>query len=423
MALRGSPGCSIRRSPPRPASPSSTPPRSLSSTPPGSSGRCTSSSGSTSSSDVPAPTPRCGSPPTPPIRRGARCCSACRSAPPRSRPSCCSSSSSGRRVDDARADELLAEPDADAPDGLAFCRHYLRSVRRYRPHLLTEPEEKVLAEKSISANSAWARLFGELVSGAAGRPRRRARSRSRSRSAACRSQTAIRRRSAAEAVSATLEPGLRTRALHLQHARLRQVRRRPAAPLPALAGQPQPRQRGLRRVGDGADRGGPRALRHPAALVHAQGQAAGAATGSPTTTACAPVLPRRRSQFSFGEARELVLDTYESFSPEAGRVTRRFFDEHWIDAPVRPNKRGGAFCSYTVPSVHPYVMLNFTAQPPRRADDGARARPRAARRAGPAPGRVSPVHAADAGRDRLGVRRDAGVRAAAGCSADNDARG
>ena len=41
---------------------------------------------------------------------------------------------------------------------------------------------------------------------------------------------------------------------------------------------------------------------------------------------------------------------------------RRFFDEHWIDAPVRDHKRGGAFCAYTVPSVHPYVLLNFTAQ-------------------------------------------------------------
>src|SRR5205807_6232774 len=41
---------------------------------------------------------------------------------------------------------------------------------------------------------------------------------------------------------------------------------------------------------------------------------------------------------------------------------RRFFGEHWIDAPVRPNKRGGAFCSYTVPSVNPYVMLNYTAR-------------------------------------------------------------
>ena len=66
--------------------------------------------------------------------------------------------------------------------------------------------------------------------------------------------------------------------------------------------------------------------------------------------------------FSYAEARELVLDTYDSFSPEAGRVVRRFFDERWVDAPVRPHKRGGAFCAYTVPSVHPYVMLNFTAR-------------------------------------------------------------
>lgn len=66
--------------------------------------------------------------------------------------------------------------------------------------------------------------------------------------------------------------------------------------------------------------------------------------------------------YSFSDARDLVLDTYESFAPEAGRIARRFFDERWIDAPVRPNKRGGAFCSYTVPSVHPYVLLNFTAR-------------------------------------------------------------
>jgi oligoendopeptidase F len=66
--------------------------------------------------------------------------------------------------------------------------------------------------------------------------------------------------------------------------------------------------------------------------------------------------------FSFGEARDLVLETYDAFAPEAGRITRQFFTEQWIDAPVRPNKRGGAFCSYTVPSVHPYVMLNYTAR-------------------------------------------------------------
>ena len=56
-----------------------------------------------------------------------------------------------------------------------------------------------------------------------------------------------------------------------------------------------------------------------------------------------------------------MLATYESLSPDAGKVVRRFFDERWIDAPTRPHKRGGAFCAYTVPSVHPYVMLNYTA--------------------------------------------------------------
>ena len=61
-------------------------------------------------------------------------------------------------LDDDRADELIAA------DGLDFCRHYLRSARRYRPHLLSEPEEKILTEKSISSHSAWSRLFGELVS-------------------------------------------------------------------------------------------------------------------------------------------------------------------------------------------------------------------------------------------------------------------
>jgi oligoendopeptidase F len=62
------------------------------------------------------------------------------------------------------------------------------------------------------------------------------------------------------------------------------------------------------------------------------------------------------------EAREIVLDSYSGFSGELGDVAQRFFDGHWIDAPVRPGKRGGAFCAYTVPSVHPYVLLNYTAR-------------------------------------------------------------
>ena len=66
--------------------------------------------------------------------------------------------------------------------------------------------------------------------------------------------------------------------------------------------------------------------------------------------------------FAWEESRDLVLDSLGSFSGELEALARRFFDERWIDAPVRPGKRGGAFCASAVPSVHPYVMLNFTHQ-------------------------------------------------------------
>ena len=59
---------------------------------------------------------------------------------------------------DERAEELLAG------EGLDFCRHHLRNARRYREHLLSEPEEKILAEKSLTGASAWSRLFEELTS-------------------------------------------------------------------------------------------------------------------------------------------------------------------------------------------------------------------------------------------------------------------
>ena len=66
--------------------------------------------------------------------------------------------------------------------------------------------------------------------------------------------------------------------------------------------------------------------------------------------------------FPYAQAREIVLDCYSSFSPELGSLVKRFFDERRIDAPVRPAKRGGAFCAGTVPSEFPYVLLNYTAK-------------------------------------------------------------
>ena len=67
-------------------------------------------------------------------------------------------------------------------------------------------------------------------------------------------------------------------------------------------------------------------------------------------------------EFGWTEARDLVLDAYASFSPDLAAVAQRFFDESWIDAPIRPGKRPGAFCAYTVPSRHPYLLLNWTSR-------------------------------------------------------------
>src|SRR6185312_2891142 len=65
----------------------------------------------------------------------------------------------------------------------------------------------------------------------------------------------------------------------------------------------------------------------------------------------------------YDEARSIVLDCYSGFSAELGEVAAEFFERPYIDGPPRPGKRGGAFCSYTVPSQHPYVLLNYTSRP------------------------------------------------------------
>ena len=68
------------------------------------------------------------------------------------------------------------------------------------------------------------------------------------------------------------------------------------------------------------------------------------------------------TQYQWNEARQVVQEAYEDFHPEMGKITGFFFDQHWIDAPVKPGKRGGAFSHGTVPSSHPYVLLNYTGK-------------------------------------------------------------
>ncbi len=75
-------------------------------------------------------------------------------------------------------------------------------------------------------------------------------------------------------------------------------------------------------------------------------------------------LPRvAQKTYGWAEARQTVMGAYADFSPEMARIAEPFFDRGWIDAPVKPGKAPGAFAHPTVPSAHPYVLLNYMGRP------------------------------------------------------------
>jgi len=259
-------------------------------------------------------------------------------------------------LDDDRADELM-----DA-DGLETARHFLRSSRRYRPHLLTEPEEKILAEKSVSGASAWGRLFSEQVSAlTVSLPDEDEPVTLDSALARLMSPDREVRRVAAESVTAALKPGLRTRAyifntlLHDKAVddRLRHFPNWLAARNLSNEASDESVQALLSAVRNRYEL--PRRwYRLKAQLLGLERLA--------DYDRMAAVTQEEDEPVAWEDAKALVLDAYAAFTPELGDPARAFFDEHRIDAPPRPAKRGGAFAAYTVPSEHPYLMLNYTAK-------------------------------------------------------------
>lgn len=255
-------------------------------------------------------------------------------------------------LDDARAAQLLAG------DELDFCRHHLRTQRRYRPHLLSEPEERVLTEKAVTGRSAWSRLFAEVTSAIRVEPEGEEPVALDVALARLVSPDRGERRAVAEAVTVALGPGLRTRGFILNtvlHDKAVDDRLRS-----------YPHWLASRNLANEASDESVAALvaavrrryELPRRWYRLKARLLG--IGRLTDYDRAAAVTADDPEVGWHEARELVLDSYASFSPELGRLAGRFFDERWIDAPVRPNKRGGAFCSYTVPAVHPYVMLNYT---------------------------------------------------------------
>lgn len=73
----------------------------------------------------------------------------------------------------------------------------------------------------------------------------------------------------------------------------------------------------------------------------------------------APLPDLAERAFAWGDAKKTVLDAYGQFDPEMASIAEGFFDRRWIDAPPRPGKDSGAFSHPTVPSAHPYILMNF----------------------------------------------------------------
>ena len=276
-------------------------------------------------------------------------------------------------LDDARAEELLAG------DGLEFCRHHLRSARRYRPHLLSEPEERVMAEKSLAASSAWQRLFEEHTSAlevalparaagagaaAAGEPDAGEAEPTTVALDVALSRLASPdrdvRREAAAAVTDALAPGLRTRAFIFNTLlaeknvddRLRSYPHWLASRNLANEASDESVQALVEAVRNRYEL--PRRWYRLKAQLLGIDKLADYDRAAPIAT--------EEVEIGWPQAREMVLDAYNAFSPQLGATAERFFSERRIDVPPRPGKRGGAFCAYTVPSAAPYVLLNYTSR-------------------------------------------------------------
>jgi oligoendopeptidase F len=260
------------------------------------------------------------------------------------------------RLPDELAERLLESEELD------FCRHHLRTIRRYLPHQLSEPEERVVTELDVTGSSAFQRLFTEQISSLhVALPGEEERASLEEALSRLQDPDRPTRESAAGAVTEALQPGVRTRAYVLNtlladKATKDRLRDYPhwlasrnlaneasdesvAALIEAVVGRYELARRWYRLKARllGLDR-----------LAY--------------WDRMAPVSDTEQ-RIPYDEAREIVLDCYQSFSPELGAAAGVFFENGYIDGPPRPGKRGGAFCSYTVPSRHPYVMLNYTARP------------------------------------------------------------
>jgi oligoendopeptidase F len=254
-----------------------------------------------------------------------------------------------------RAEDLLGDGALDP------YRHHLRTLRRYRPHQLSEPEERVLTETSVTGSSAFRRLFTEQTAAIEVElPGEDAPASLEVALSRLQDPERERRQEAAGAITAALRPGLRTRA-YVFNTLLQDkaVKDRLRSYPHWLASRNLANE-----ASDESVEALVEAVRSRYDLARRWYRLKARLLGMDRLAYWDRMAPLGATdeRIPYDEAQAIVLDCYRSFSSELGDAALGFFDGH-VDAPVRPGKRGGAFCSYTVPSAHPYVLLNYTARP------------------------------------------------------------
>ncbi len=256
------------------------------------------------------------------------------------------------RIDDAVLDIALKDP------ALAAYRPWLDDLRLERPHQLDDEIERLFHEKSMTGRSAWNRLFDETMSGLRFEvdgeelPLEPTLTR-------LQDPDGKKRKGAAAALSKTFSDNIRlftliTNTLAKDKAISDDWRGfDDVAASRHLANRVEPE------VVDALVQSVREAYPHLSHRYYAMKASWLGMEKLNYWDRNAPLPDNLNRVVPWDEARETVLSAYQGFAPEMADIARRFFDRGWIDAPTRPGKSPGAFAHPTVPSVHPYVLLNY----------------------------------------------------------------
>ena len=257
------------------------------------------------------------------------------------------------RLEEATLAEWIA---GDA--ALARYAPWLRDVRAFIPHQLSDEMERLLHEKSVAGRAAWTRLFDETLAalrfpiGGEALTSALALDRLSSPEAAV-------RREAAGVIGKVLGDNIRVFA-HITNtlAKDKEIEdkwRRYAHPAAARNLANRVEDAVVEALVTAVKAAYPR-LSHRYYALKAR-WFGGDRLDYWDRNAPLPDVEER--VWTWSEARDIVLDASAGFSPELAAIGKRFFEQAWIDAPVRPGKAPGAFAHSTVPSVHPYLLVNY----------------------------------------------------------------